>query len=145
MFSLFILTTFGGGAVGPPSPGSVFAFYMMTPKSAMLTNTIAYFGSLAISFAVTGFILKVFGEKESVEPAVTPAINVKSKGIPEVQVSAAANGSAASRYIPQLRKVVFACDAGMGSSAMGCSILGTRLQSANLNPDISHEQRNWHG
>lgn len=138
MFSLFILTTFGGGAVGPPSPGSVFAFYMMTPKSAMLTNTIAYFGSLAISFAVTGFILKVFGEKESVEPAVTPAINVKSKGIPEVQVSAAANGSAASRYIPQLRKVVFACDAGMGSSAMGCSILGTRLQSANLNPDISH-------
>ena len=51
MFSLFVLTNFGGGVVGPVSPGSVISYYMMTPKACMLVNTIAYFGSLAISFA----------------------------------------------------------------------------------------------
>ena len=42
MFSLFVLTNFGGGVVGPVSPGSVISYYMMTPKACMLVNTIAY-------------------------------------------------------------------------------------------------------
>ena len=59
MFALSVLTLFDGGAVGPPSPGSVFAFYLMTPKDSMLVNTVAYFGSLTISFLVTGLVLKL--------------------------------------------------------------------------------------
>ena len=67
MFSLFVLTNFGGGVVGPVSPGSVISYYMMTPKACMLVNTIAYFGSLAISFAGAAIVLKAFKHDEEEE------------------------------------------------------------------------------
>lgn len=130
IFSLFVLTAFDGGAIGPPSPGSVFAFYMMTPKSCMLVNTIAYFGSMAVSFVVTSIILKFSNQSD--EPVV------------ETGESAAVSGNEAAREpveagsLQQLNKIVFACDAGMGSSAMGVSILRTRLQKAAMYPKIDH-------
>lgn len=131
MFSLFVLTTFGGGTVGPPSPGSVFAFYMMTPKDSLILNSIAYFGSLIITFIVTGLILKAFGHKEKDEPmAEIPAADgAAAASVPEIAVPG---------KITALNKVIFACDAGMGSSAMGVSILRTRLQKAQLYPQIDH-------
>lgn len=134
IFSIFILTNFGGGAVGPPSPGSVFAFYMMTPRSCMLVNTIAYFGSLAVSFAVTGFIIKL-----SDKPQPETTLERKStESEPSGSVPRQALADMASGSIRELNKVIFACDAGMGSSAMGVSILRTRLQKAGMSPSISH-------
>lgn len=134
IFSIFILTNFGGGAVGPPSPGSVFAFYMMTPRSCMLVNTIAYFGSLAVSFAVTGFIIKL---SDKPQPETTlERKNTESE--PSGSVPRQALADMASGSIRELNKVIFACDAGMGSSAMGVSILRTRLQKAGMSPSISH-------
>lgn len=134
IFSIFVLTNFGGGAVGPPSPGSVFAFYMMTPKSCMLVNTVAYFGSLAVSFAVTGFIIKL-SDKPQPEAALE---GEAADTAPAGSVSRQALADMASGSIRELNKVIFACDAGMGSSAMGVSILRTRLQKAGLSPSIAH-------
>lgn len=84
--------------------GSVISYYMMTPKACMLVNTIAYFGSLAISFAGAAIVLKAFKHDEEEE------------GIKELAATADAK-------IQKLNKVIFACDAGMGSSAMGVTIL----------------------
>ncbi|MGI6110048.1 MAG: PTS mannitol transporter subunit IICBA [Eubacteriaceae bacterium] len=137
IFSLFILTTFGGGTVGAVSPGSVISFYMMTPKDSLLVNTIAYFGSLVITFVVTGFILKVFGPKETSEGLLTETLDEKS-GDADMLAKRSASTSTVTRHIAALKKVVFACDAGMGSSAMGVSILKTHLQKAGLFPDINH-------
>ena len=118
MFSLFVLTTFGGGTVGPVSPGSVISYLMMTPKDCMVVNIIAYAGSLIISFAGAALVLKMFGQPEESE---------------------AEDGSAASAgALKALNKVIFACDAGMGSSAMGVSILKKKLNEVGLNPDIKH-------
>ncbi len=136
MFSIFVLTNFGGGAVGPPSPGSVFAFYMMTPKACMLVNTIAYFGSLAVSFVVTGFIIKL-SDKPETAAALEGETATGTAGITG-SVSEEALARMASGKISALNKVIFACDAGMGSSAMGVSILRTRLQKAGMSPSISH-------
>lgn len=134
IFSIFVLTNFGGGAVGPPSPGSVFAFYMMTPRSCMLVNTIAYFGSLAVSFAVTGFIIKL---SDKPQPEMAPE-GEHAGSTPSGSVSRQTLADMASGSIRELNKVIFACDAGMGSSAMGVSILRTRLQKAGMSPAISH-------
>ena len=119
MFSLFVLTNFGGGVVGPVSPGSVISYYMMTPKACMLVNTIAYFGSLAISFAGAAIVLKAFKHDEEEE------------GIKELAATADAK-------IQKLNKVIFACDAGMGSSAMGVTILKKKLEEIGLKPEIKH-------
>lgn len=132
IFSLLVLTNFDGGAVGPPSPGSVFAFYMMTPKDSMLVNTVAYFGSMAVSFVVTGLILKLTQHPEEAdEQEGTAAIAVSEEAV-------AAATMLPSGKLTSLNKIVFACDAGMGSSAMGVSILRTRLQKAGLYPNIDH-------
>ena len=119
MFSLFILTAFGGGTVGPVSPGSVISYLMMTPKDSMLVNILAYAGSLAISFASASLVLKLFGRSEE-EP--------ESDDVPVL----------AAGTLKALNQIVFACDAGMGSSAMGVSILKKRLDKAGLNPNIRH-------
>ena len=118
MFSLFVLTTFGGGTVGPVSPGSVISYLMMTPKDSMLVNIIAYAGSLIISFAGAALILKLFGQPEE----------DSSEGGSDIT-----KGS-----LKTLNHVIFACDAGMGSSAMGVSILRKKLNEVGLNPDIQH-------
>lgn len=130
IFSLFVLTNFDGGAIGPPSPGSVFAYYMMTPKSCMVVNTIAYFGSMVVSFLVTSAILKFSNQPD--EPVMAME-DVTAIGTSAVSVEPVEAGT-----LKQLNKVVFACDAGMGSSAMGVSILRTRLQKAALYPKIDH-------
>ena len=38
----------------------------------------------------------------------------------------------------KLRKIVFACDAGMGSSAMGATILTKKLKAAGIDVDVPH-------
>lgn len=132
IFALLILTNFDGGAVGPPSPGSVFAFYMMTPKDCMAVNSVAYFGSMIVSFLVTGMILKLTTRREENGESIdAPAISISQEAIiTAVKLPAS--------KLSKLNKVIFACDAGMGSSAMGVSILKTRLQKAGLYPAIEH-------
>ena len=132
IFSLFILTTFGGGTVGAVSPGSVIAFFMMTPKDSLVVNAIAYFGSLAITFVVTGALLKAFGHKETAEELAAEEV------LDQGTTGAASVSQVVTGTIASLKKVIFACDAGMGSSAMGVSILKTRLQKAGLYPAIDH-------
>ncbi len=118
MFSLFVLTTFGGGTVGPVSPGSVISYLMMTPKDSMVVNIIAYAGSLIISFAGAALMLKLFGQPE--------------------EDSSEGGSTIAEGSLKTLNHVIFACDAGMGSSAMGVSILRKKLNEVGLNPDIQH-------
>lgn len=134
MFSMFVVTLGNGGTVGPVSPGSVLALYMMTPKDSMLVNTIAYFGGLLISFLVAGFMIKLTRKPEET------AINAESLALSE-DTASDSNGSISdvtAGTLNELKKVIFACDAGMGSSAMGVSILKTRLQKAGLTPEVSH-------
>ena len=44
----------------------------------------------------------------------------------------------ADAKIQKLNKVIFACDAGMGSSAMGVTILKKKLEEIGLKPEIKH-------
>jgi mannitol PTS system EIICBA or EIICB component len=50
------------------------------------------------------------------------------------------HGAAAPATAPgrAVRKIVFACDAGMGSSAMGASILRQKLQRAGVRVAVEH-------
>ena len=83
------------------------------------SSLFAYFGSLAISFAGAAIVLKAFKHDEEEE------------GIKELAATADAK-------IQKLNKVIFACDAGMGSSAMGVTILKKKLEEIGLKPEIKH-------
>jgi len=118
---VLLLSLFGGGLIAPASPGSIFAELIMTPKGGYLANLIGIAGGGAVSFFLSMILLKAFG-KEAEEgdletaKAGVAAMKAESKGLGTGKV----------------RKIVFACDAGMGSSAMGATKLRKKLKAAGL-------------
>jgi PTS system mannitol-specific IIC component len=118
------------GLVAPPSPGSIFAYIAMTPKGGLLPVFTGIFVATAVSFAVAYLLLKFTKQAEEGDLATAAAKTAEYKG--------AALSSAVQAYVDSgnpsraVKKIVFACDAGMGSSAMGASLLRGKVQKAGL-------------
>jgi phosphocarrier protein FPr len=120
----------GNALVGPPSPGSVFALTLMSTKGMGIALTL---GSIAIS-AVTSFLIgsviirKDASESDDLEAAQAAVAASK----------AAAKGQATSIAAGSVRSIVVACDAGMGSSAMGASVLRGKVNDAGLDIEVTN-------
>lgn len=132
MTGVFALTMLNGGLVSPASPGSILAVLAMTPKGAYFANIVAVAAAFAVSFAVSAILLKNTkvkdDDKGSLEDATHRIHDMKaqSKGEP------VANRPAAVGDLTTVRKIIVACDAGMGSSAMGAGVLRKKVQDAGL-------------
>jgi len=129
---VFTLTVFDAGLISPASPGSIFAVLVMTPKGAYLGVILAVTAAAVVSFLVASLLLKtqknVAGDEDALEEAANQMRDMKqgSKG----QVAASAKEMSA------VKKIIVACDAGMGSSAMGASLLRKKVLAANLNIEV---------
>ncbi|AEI38959.1 PTS mannitol transporter subunit IICB [Paenibacillus mucilaginosus] len=137
----FTFGLFHAGLVAPPSPGSIFAFMAMAPKGGLLPVFSGVLTGAAASFAVAALLLKTTKQEEQEESLEQAAARMKEmKGtqpaaaVPAAEAAAASEAAAApavSRKAKEdVRKIVFSCDAGMGSSAMGASILRKKLKDA---------------
>ncbi|CAA7600114.1 protein-Npi-phosphohistidine-sugar phosphotransferase [Acididesulfobacillus acetoxydans] len=135
----FVLTK--AGLVATPSPGSIFAEMAMTPKGGFVPVLLGIAVGAAVSFLIGSVILKrdkTEGDAGSLDAAneMMSMMKAQSKG-QNVSPRAAADPSAKSvSELPRL--IVFACEAGMGSSAMGESILKKQLKDAGLNIQVKH-------
>ncbi|BBK10358.1 MULTISPECIES: PTS mannitol transporter subunit IICB [Enterobacteriaceae] len=142
MVSLFIFQTFDGGTVAVPSPGSVIAFAMMTPKGYFTVNLAGYFAGLIVSAIVAGILLKL--DKSPVEDGEEYQEETTTSHISTAPVVAATNSEsttfAGGEHLTdrKINKIIVACDAGMGSSAMGASVLRTRAKKAMLNVTVAN-------
>lgn len=92
----------------------------------------------AVSFVLASLLLKTVKKTDEdemdLEEAAARVKNMKAAGVVSGAASAAAvNTSANVRSKSEVHKIVFACDAGMGSSAMGASVLRKKLQNAGVN------------
>lgn len=124
---IFTLSVLGGGLKAAASPGSIIAEMLMTPKGHYFANIVGIAAAAAVSFAVGVVLLKMFGKEESLEDA--------QRKMQDMKAAAKGQGTAAPAVagIPaDVRKIVFACDAGMGSSAMGATLLRKKLRTAGL-------------
>jgi PTS system mannitol-specific IIC component len=122
------LSVFGGGLIGPASPGSIFAELVMTPKGGYIANLLGIAVGGAVSFLLSSILLKAFGKDDvKLEDAqqTTKAMKAESKGAVSAQEAVSASGG-------NVKKIIFACDAGMGSSAMGATKLRKKLKEAGL-------------
>lgn len=134
----FQLLNAGLGAAA--SPGSILAIMGMVPKGdGYLANLLAVlagvFAGAFASFVIASLILKADkSEGESLEEAqaASKAAKAASKGQPLAPV--AEEISAAS-----VNQIIFACDAGMGSSAMGASLLRDKVKKAGLDIPVSNK------
>ncbi len=121
-----------GGLVGPASPGSIFAEMMMTPKDAgaFVANILAITLACVVTFFLSVILLKLFGKDDAdleSAQAQTAAMKAESKGlsVPGAAIATAVN-------LANVTKIAFACDAGMGSSAMGATLLAKKIKAAGL-------------
>ena len=127
MAAIFWFSVTDCGLVGPASPGSIIAYLMMSPGSDMLKVIIGVLIATGISFAVASPIVKMAGGK-SLEEAQNEVASMKAASKGENVVPGTIERSS------EIRKIIFACDAGMGSSAMGATKFRSRIK--NDRPDI---------
>jgi PTS system mannitol-specific IIC component len=126
---VLVLSIFGGGLIAPASPGSIFAELMMTPRGAYLANILGILIGGGVSFFLSMILLKAFGKDEAdleAAQAKTRANKAESKGVSVEETKTAWDFSS------PVKKIIFACDAGMGSSAMGATKLRKKIQAAGI-------------
>ena len=124
--AIFWFNLTGCGLVGPASPGSIIAFLMMAPGSKILFIIIGVVLSAAISCAVASPIVRMAGNK-SLEDAQAEVAARKAQSKGQTVPGTVSNAG-------EIKKIVFACDAGMGSSAMGATKFRNRIKA--VRPEI---------
>jgi PTS system mannitol-specific IIC component len=128
MTGIFLLTLFDVGLRAPAAPGSIFAVYAQTPGGDFFGITVGVFGAALVSFLVGSVLLRM-DRSEGDDLMHATAAMEDMKGKKSVASSTIAGGGTATLTGP-IRDIVFACDAGMGSSAMGASVLRRKIQEA---------------
>ncbi|MGG7307918.1 PTS mannitol transporter subunit IICB [Curtobacterium sp. AB451] len=145
---------FHSGLVAPASPGSIFAVIGSTAKDSFVGVILSVILSAAVSFAVASFFLLATRKRDlangggdmSAAMAKLQAnkgrdVNAATSGLlgnnapandEEAEASLGGVGSASTATATRVQNVVFACDAGMGSSAMGASVLRNKVKKAGI-------------
>lgn len=121
------------GLVGPSAPGSIIAFMSMSPKSSIVITALGVLIAATVSFLVSSPIVKMAGSK-SLEDAQKKTSDMKA----ESKGQAAEVLSGADVKADDIKKIVFACDAGMGSSAMGATKFRNRIKPLNLGITVTN-------
>ena len=130
----FVNQLLGSGLTGAASPGSIIAILGMAAKGSHLSVILGVLAGAVVSFLVASVILKADkSEGESLEEAqaATQAAKAQAKG-QAAPVSAEINTN-------NIKQIIFACDAGMGSSAMGASLLRDKVKKAGLTIPVTNK------
>ncbi|WP_147803838.1 PTS mannitol transporter subunit IICB [Alkalicoccus halolimnae] len=145
MSGIFTFTLFDVGLRATPAPGSIFAYAAMTPGTDYLGVFGGVFIAALVSFLVGGLILKTTKApaEEDLEGAATKMEEMKGKKSSVASAFTAGSAGAAAdgettKEAADVNRIIFACDAGMGSSAMGSSILKNKIKKAGLDIDVTN-------
>ena len=128
--AILFFSIMNAGLNGPAAPGSIIAFTMMSPRSSIFVSWIGVAIAAAVSFVIAAPIVKMAGAKNLEEAqGQMQQMKAEAKGTaaPAAADAPLADGSA-------VKKVIFACDAGMGSSAMGATKFRNRIKDER--PDL---------
>lgn len=130
--AIFFFSIMDAGLVGPAAPGSIIAFLAMSPRDSILISVIGVAIAAAVSFLVSSPIIRMAGAR-SLEDAQAQKDSMKaeSKGAAPARTGAEVATDA-------IKKIIFACDAGMGSSAMGATKFRNRIKPLNLGITVSN-------
>lgn len=115
----------GCGLTSAASPGSIFAFLAMTPSECMIQVIIGVCIAAAVSFVIASPIVRA-ADVADIDSASEKMREMKGTS-EAVVVSGTENGL-----------VVFACDAGMGSSAMGATRFRNRIKAERPDLTVKH-------
>ncbi|CAK4070937.1 PTS mannitol transporter subunit IICBA [Vibrio sp. 16] len=141
MTGVFVLTIFNAGIVSPASPGSIFAILLMTQKGSIVGVLASIAAAAGVSFAVAALLMKTQtsteedGDEAALEKATSQMKDMKSASKNDAVVNSQSKGDV---DLATVQSIIVACDAGMGSSAMGASMLRKKVQDAGLNIHVTN-------
>ncbi len=153
---------FGGGLVFPAAPGSIIAVTAAAAGGGVANVLVVYLSVIVaavVTFLVSGVILRASRKRDAEaegdsfaaaidqtaankgkESSALGALRTRAAGTTgsgttdsaDRDVDAALGGLGGATATKQLNNIVFACDAGMGSSAMGASVLRNKIKKAGI-------------
>ncbi|MGK9219027.1 MULTISPECIES: PTS mannitol transporter subunit IICBA [unclassified Microbacterium] len=128
---------FRSGLVAPAAPGSIIAVLIQTARDSYLGVILAVVLSAAVTFLIAAVILRASRKRDLAAEAAgadgfadAVARTEANKGRKSSVLGGLAGGTAVATR--PIEKVIFACDAGMGSSAMGASVLRNKIKQAGI-------------
>ncbi|TWT12275.1 PTS mannitol-specific transporter subunit IIBC [Streptococcus sp. sy004] len=130
----FVNQLLGSGLTGAASPGSIIAILGMTAKGSYLSVISGVLVGAVVAFLVASIILKTDksdDDKLAEAQAATKSAKAQAKG-QVVPISADISTD-------NVKQIIFACDAGMGSSAMGASLLRDKVKKAGLTIPVTNK------
>ena len=143
MVGILTLVIFGAGLRAPAAPGSIIAVYAQTPGNGLVGGDLV--GPVGGGDVVFGGVGDLAGQSPPRRSEATwPPATAQMEELKEQESSIsgvlnqleAEEAQAGTSRVEPIHKIVFACDAGMGSSAMGASVLRNKLKKAGFE-DVS--------
>ena len=128
MTGVFTNVLFDSGLQSVAAPGSIIAVALATPSGSFVGVMLSVLLSATVTMVVAAFLLKLDRSEDDGDLTAATASMESMKGKKSIASTALSGGTAAARS--PIRSIVFACDAGMGSSAMGATVLRRKIQSA---------------
>ena len=127
--SILFMTVAHAGLIGPISPGSIVSVVIMSASGKMLINVAAVLVAATITFLTSALILRRGSKDDDTLPQnpFTPKYKLDKQGV---------TNSA------DVKHIVFACDAGMGSSALGATRFRKRIEPLQLGIKVTNASVN---
>ncbi|MCI2957833.1 PTS mannitol transporter subunit IICB [Agromyces atrinae] len=141
----------GGGLAFPAAPGSIIAVFAAAGPGGVgnvLVVMLSVVLAATVTFLISGIILRASrkrdleAEADTFTAAIAQTEANKGKSSAALDSLRAAGGAAGGSLIEEgnqeayergpIRTIVFACDAGMGSSAMGATVLRNKIKKAGI-------------
>jgi len=145
MTGVAINAAFQTGLRAPASPGSIIAVLIQTAPDSYVGVILSVVGAAAVSFIISAVILRASRKRDlenenagdlSAAIAKTEANKGKKSSVlgtmGGAEAETDADATATATDAGPIESIVFACDAGMGSSAMGASVLRNKLKKAGI-------------
>ena len=128
MASIIVFIIFNSGLIATASPGSIFSIIILSSKDDIVGNLLGVLVGGIISFIISSLLFK------------RNILKVNEKDNKNMQLQ----GIDINLYvdIDNIKKIVFACDVGMGSSAMGATRFRNKIKDLNLNITIDNSAVN---
>ena len=127
--AVFCYLLFNGGCIATPSPGSIFAVLAMTPGANMIGVILGIAVTTVVSFVCSSVVVKSAYKNFDEEAEAGKYAELKAQ---KDAMKSTAKGTLTAQTAHSVSKVVVACDAGMGSSAMAAASLKKKVKEAGL-------------
>lgn len=147
---VFTFQIFDAGLVAPASPGSIIAVFLMTHRSSYLGVALGVLIATIVSFVLATLILRTSKNKETdlsdatdkMEAMKGKESSVASMNKENAKENKSQDNNQSIKEKNKIDKIIFACDAGMGSSAMGASLLKNKFKKTDINIFVTNKAIN---